>query len=947
MEPFLKRTFPKRAMSKLLLAFVGLILAFGIHIFLTERAIAIQAPATQLICANTPNLSPEQLSAEGRVSYDQGRFDAAIDCWQRATTTYRQAGNETERINNQINLAQAEQALGLYPRACNTLVQIYGEQDCTNLLQLKDQDKPQQLFDILNKQVDSPAKMTALRSLGNILRGLGELNLSNQVLLISLDKSQAPEKAANWLDLGNTRRAFSSKEQDLYSRSQESQHLICAIIDAFAAKSAYEQVIQNTDSTSDQISTIKLQAQLNHLSLLLDLKDSYSNKINKQNNKDDVIDRLFTKYRILRFAEKKCWDEQLISWDEQLKSKPDKNITYILTRNNSQYLKQQLSNQNPPIQLQQINNIQQQINKLVPSHAGLYTRLNFVQSWMRLNKDSKDGNEIKEFLTETLNRAKKQGDLIAESYALGYLGKLYEDSNKLQLAISNTRKALFLAQSIPAPDIVYQWQWQLGRIYKFQLPPRKQVQTKELQNDVKGLNEAQAAYEETFKTLESLRRELATSNPDAQISFQKDIEGIYREYVDLLLREDEPQIKDLSKAREVISSLQAAELENFLRQACPEYNLNNIDSIIDKRTQKTAFISPIVLDDRIEVIIKLPTDLNNKNLTDIALKHYRTEGEDIDRTKIEEQIKQLQRDLEEEYTFDAVTKEANNMYKWLLKGAEKYLQNKDIDTLVFALDTPLRNIPLAALVYNITPDNKPQYLIEKYAIAIVPRLKIPTSTTKTLQNRRIKILAAGLEEPELKVNEQQKFTKLIYVKDELNVLKGIEKSNSRVSVTKVEDKDFNIENLQSNINSTDFQIIHLATHGEFSSSPENTFILAFDKLIRANELDKVFKKQAQNQQEPIELIVLSACETASGDQRATLGISGVAVRAGARSAIASLWTLDDEISVEFTKKLYEQLLKPELTKAQALQYAQRELRKSRGREHPRYWAPYILLGNWL
>ncbi|MEH2456807.1 CHAT domain-containing protein [Nostoc sp.] len=645
-------------------------------------------------------------------------------------------------------------------------MQIYGEQDCTNLLQLKDQDKRQQLFDILNKQVDSPAKITGLRSLGNILRGLGELDLSNQVLLISLDKSQSSEKVANWLDLGNTRRAFSSKEQDLYSRSQESQHLICAIVDAFAAKSAYEQAIQNTDSTSDQISTIKLQAQLNQLSLLLDLKDSYSNKINKHNNKDDVIDRLFTRYRILRFAEQKCWNEELISWDEQLKSKPDKNITYILTRKNSQYLKQELSNQNPPIQLQQIDNIQQQINKLVPSHAGLYTRLNFVQSWMRLNKDSKDENEIKEFLTETLNRAKKQGDLIAESYALGYLGKLYEDSNKLQLAISNTQNALFLAQSIPAPDIVYQWQWQLGRIYKSQLPPRKQVQTKELQNGVKGLNEAQAAYEETFKTLESLRRELATSNPDAQISFQKDIEGIYREYVDLLLREDEPQIKDLSKAREVIYSLQAAELENFLRQACPEYNLNNIDNIIDKPTQKTAFISPIVLDDRIEVIIKLPTDLNNKNLTDIALKHYKTEGEDIDRTKIEEQIKQLQRDLEEEYTFDAVTKEANNMYKWLLKGAEKYLQNKDIDTLVFDLDTPLRNIPLAALVYNITPDNKPQYLIEKYAVAIVPRLKIPTSTTKTLQNRRIKILAAGLEEPkpELKV----KFTKLNYVKDELS-----------------------------------------------------------------------------------------------------------------------------------------------------------------------------------
>ncbi|MBD0265403.1 MAG: CHAT domain-containing protein, partial [Tolypothrix sp. Co-bin9] len=642
MEPFLKRKFPKRLISQLLLALVGLILAFSIHIFLRERAIGVQAPATQLVCANTPNLSPKQLSTEGRVSYEQGRFDAAFDCWQRATTAYHQAGNEAESINNRINLAQAEQALGLYPRACNTLVKIYGEEDCTNLLQLKDQDKRQQLFDIFNKQVDSPAKITALRSLGNILRGLGELDLSNQVLLISLDKSQSPEKAANWLDIGNTRRAFSNKEQDLYSRSLDSQHLVCAIVDAFAAQSAYQKVIEDTGSNSDSISAIKLQAQLNELSLLLDLKDWHSNKINKQNNQDNAIDLLFAKYTILRFPEQKCWDKQLTTWDEQLKSQSPLKINYILTQNKFQSLKQQLSNQTPPIQLQEFDNIQQQINTIPLSHAALYTRLNFVQSWMRLNKDSKDDNKIKEFLSETLNQAKKQGNVIAESYALGYLGKLYEDSKKLQLAISTTQDALFLAQSVPAPDIVYQWQWQLGRIYKSQLPPRKQIQTKELQNDINVLNEARAAYGGTFKTLESLRRELATNSPDAQISFQKDVEGIYREYVDLLLRDDKPQIENLSKARQVISSLQAAELENFLRQACPEYNLSKIDSIIDEQeTQKTAFISPIILDDRIEVIIKLPTALNNKNVSEEGLKHYRTEGEDINRDKIEEQIRQL------------------------------------------------------------------------------------------------------------------------------------------------------------------------------------------------------------------------------------------------------------------------------------------------------------------
>ncbi|MFN6473775.1 MAG: CHAT domain-containing protein [Nostoc sp. SerVER01] len=943
MEPFLKSKFPKRLISKLLLALVGLSLAFSIHIFFRERAIAIQTPATQ-VCTTKPNPSPEYLSKQGRDWYEQGRPDVAIDCWQRATAAYRQAGNETESINNRINIAQAEQALGLYPRACNTLVQIYGEKDCTNLLQLKDQDKRQQLFEIFNQQVDSPAKITALRSLGNILRGLGELNLSNQVLLISLNR-QSPEKPANWLDIGNTRRALSNKEQDLYSRSLDSQHLICAIVDGFAAKSAYQQAIEDTSSNSDSISAIKLQAQLNQLSLLLDLKDWHSNKINKQNNQDNAIDLLFAKYRVLRLPEQKCWNEQLTTWDEQLKSQPDQKINYILTQNNFQSLKQQLSNQTLPIQLQEFDNIQQQINTIPLSHAALYTRLNFVQSWMRLNKDSKDDNKIKDFLTETLNQAKKQDNVIAESYALGYLGKLYEDSKKLQLAISTTQDALFLAQSIPATDIVYQWQWQLGRIYKSQLPPRTQVQTKELENDTNILNEARVAYEGTFKTLESLRRELATINPDAQISFQKDIEGIYREYVDLLLRDSNPQREDLSKARAVISSLQAAELENFLRQACPEYNLSEIDSIIDNQTtQRTAFISPILLDDRIEVIIKLPNNLNNKNVKNEELEHY---SKDISRVRVEEEIRQFQRDLEEEYTFEAVTTEGNDVYKWLLQGAEKYLENNKIDTLVFALDTTLQGIPLAALVYNITPENKPQYLIEKYAIAIAPRLEIPDPTI--LKDRKINILAAGLDKPEEKVNEERNFTTLKYVGEELKELDKIQKNNSRVSVTKLENKKFNTNELQSNINFSAFQILHLATHGEFSSSPENTFILAFDKMIRVNEVDKVLKKQAQNQQEPIELIVLSACETASGDQRATLGISGVAVRAGARSAIASLWALDDKNSVDFTEYFYKYLINnPNETKAQALQQAQIALMKNiPGREHPRYWAPYILLGNWL
>jgi CHAT domain-containing protein len=105
--------------------------------------------------------------------------------------------------------------------------------------------------------------------------------------------------------------------------------------------------------------------------------------------------------------------------------------------------------------------------------------------------------------------------------------------------------------------------------------------------------------------------------------------------------------------------------------------------------------------------------------------------------------------------------------------------------------------------------------------------------------------------------------------------------------------------------------------------------------------------RGRDRQDPIELLVLNACETASGDDLATLGIAGTAVKAGARSAIASLWTLDDAPSVKFTEILYSHLQQPDVSKAEALQKAQLALLQDPLYRHPRYWSPYILAGNWL
>ena len=94
-------------------------------------------------------------------------------------------------------------------------------------------------------------------------------------------------------------------------------------------------------------------------------------------------------------------------------------------------------------------------------------------------------------------------------------------------------------------------------------------------------------------------------------------------------------------------------------------------------------------------------------------------------------------------------------------------------------------------------------------------------------------------------------------------------------------------------------------------------------------------------------MTLSACETAAGDERAALGLAGVALRAGARSAVGTLWSVDDEASADLITHFYRELGDPARSRAQALQRAQLALLKTRNYRHPAYWSPFLLISSWL
>ncbi|MBE9189962.1 CHAT domain-containing protein [Gloeocapsopsis crepidinum LEGE 06123] len=557
--------------------------------------------------------------------------------------------------------------------------------------------------------------------------------------------------------------------------------------------------------------------------------------------------------------------------------------------------------------LPQINS---HLANLPTSQTKVYARITLAQNLMRLHQAQPQKSqmgipswlEIGKLLATAVQEAKDLQDPRAISYALGNLGGLYEQTQQWTSAQELTQQALVLAQGINALDISYRWQWQLGRLLQAQGNTEKAI----------------AAYDDSVQSLQTLRYDLVAINPDVQFSFQEEVEPVYRELVSLLLQSNgtQPSQQNLQKARQTIESLQLAELNNFFRAACLDAN-RQIDQIVDEQDQTAAAIYPIILRDRLEVIIKLPQQ---------PLRHHTIE---ISQTEFETTLEQLQQNLIEPDTFTEVQALSQKVYEWLVRPQLTALNASDIKTLVFVLDGLLRNIPMAAL-YDA---QRQQYLIEQYSIALAPGLQL--IDPQPLQQQRLQALTAGLSEP------RYGFEGLSYVESE------IEQITSEVSSQVLLNQDFTSQALQKQVNSQTFPVVHLATHGQFSSNIEQTFILAWDKPINVNELNDLLRNRTQNSSSAIELLVLSACETATGDKRAALGIAGIAVRAGARSTLASLWSVDDQSTALLMSQFYAELASSQVNKATALRQAQLSLLKNPNYAHPMYWSAYVLVGNWL
>jgi CHAT domain-containing protein len=553
--------------------------------------------------------------------------------------------------------------------------------------------------------------------------------------------------------------------------------------------------------------------------------------------------------------------------------------------------------------------IQSQLAQLPPGRLAAYAQIDLARSIVEMSRHETKAlspNLLKisaQELATAVQQVRTLGDSRTESYALGTLGSLYERTHQWDNAKTLTEQALSLAQSVDASDIAYQWQWQLGRVL---------CQGKQDCISTGNLQKATATYSEALRTLQSLRSDLAAINQDVQFSFRESVEPVYRQFVELLLQSeaDTPSQENLKQARETIEALQLAELDNFFREACVNARPVKIDQI----DPRAAVIYPIILPNQLAVILSLPNQ---------PLRYHKTQ---LSQTEVEQLLTQMRQSLRPTAFVEDWLPITQRVYNLLLRPIETELAASGVKTLVFVPDGLLQSLPMAAL------HDGQRYLIEKYSVVLTPGLQL--LQPQPLDRLRLQALLAGLTQA------RNNFAALPNVAVEINQIEA------EISAQVLLNQSFTNRAFQTKVDSTSSSIVHLATHGQFSSNADNTFILTWDGRINVKQLDQLLRFR-EGKLNPIELLVLSACQTASGDKRAALGMAGVAVRSGARSTLASLWSVSDRSTASLMIEFYRQLGKPGITKAEALRLAQVALLRQDDYTSPYYWAPFVLLGNWL
>ena len=830
-------------------------------------------PVTAQVPTPVPAIQFEQ---RGLDLYQTGQFAQASKVWQQLAQTYAAEGNPLKQAQALSNLALAYQQLGQWQDATTTI---------------------NRSLSLLNPNSSAPEQHQSLAQALNTQGGL------------QLAMGQREAALSSWQQAAGHYHQAGDQLGVVQSQINQAQALRVLGLYRRALDTSTQVQQQLQDSPASLLKAVGLCSLGQTLQLLGDLdaaQDTLQQSLDLATTLKapaEIAAAQFALANTLRLAQKP--DAALRLYRQVTATAPEPTLQVQAQLNQLSLL---IETQDWPFVEQLWPQIQTQLAARPTSYTQVSAQLNLGEHLTRWKHSdpqaSVDWKTIARLTAQSIEQARHLNTPQLESYGLGQLGAIYEQTQQWQDAQALTEQALVLAQANYAPEIAYRWQWQLGRLL--------QAQAHRSDHEV-DYEAAIAAYSEAVGTLQALRSELTAISSEIQFSFRSRVEPIYRELVSLLLhrpQEGEVSQAHLEQAREVIEALQLAELDNFFHEAC----LDAQPVAIDELDPQAAIFYPIILPDRLELIVRLPQQ---------PLHHYTIP---VAQAELDHTAKMLRQTIviRSKRQFRSVSRQ---LYDWLIRPVASDLNQSQIHTLVFVLDGSLRNLPMATLL------DGDQYLIEQFNLALTPGLQL--LGPKPLQFKRPQTLATGLTQA------QPGFAPLRFVNSELKSIQAHVPSEVLLN------QKFTRENIERQLNQSAYPIVHIATHGQFSSNQAETFLLAWDSRISVEQLRTLLQSRQQSQGENIELLVLSACKTAAGDQRATLGLAGLAVRAGASSTIATLWSVDDQATSKLMGNLYQELARRQTTKSEALRQAQLSLLRDPANRHPFYWAPYVLIGNWL
>ncbi|MFY7857397.1 MAG: CHAT domain-containing protein [Rubrivivax sp.] len=533
-------------------------------------------------------------------------------------------------------------------------------------------------------------------------------------------------------------------------------------------------------------------------------------------------------------------------------------------------------------------------------------------------------------LNATAEAAAAAGNASRAAEALDALSDLQERRGQAASSLATALRALALAPASPYRDLSIGIEARIGRLSLAQGDPAR----------------AAAAFRRAVAHIEAARADIPITYEDGSSSFRETLMPVYLGLTEALLARSgqaapADRVALLREARGVVELSKQSEMEDYLLDRCA------VKSALRREAYTpppgTAVLYPIMLPDRLELLVE----------TAAGLERYTAP---IGAEPLQRAVMSFVAALRNRAPLRA---QAERLYRSLVGPVAPALAAQGIHTIVWVPDGVLRLLPLAAL-----HDGR-EHLVRRYRLATVPAMQVLGAAPGAARPLGSDMLLAGLSEPGPVVQQlspgmvqaigvdpgatrgapsteaQRALAQALAlpgVKAEVETI--AEQTRGRALV----DQAFTVDALRGSFRANPPAVLHIASHGVFGDSADSTFLMAYDRLITLDALQDMLRGEGAKPR-PLDLITLSACQTVEGDDRAPLGMSGVAIKAQARAALGTLWPVSDQAALFLMTDFYRGLGAGQ-GKAQALRAAQEALLARPGFQHPFFWAAFTLVGDW-